>query len=78
MPPIRNKTKSNSQEQEERIQLALSNLKNKKIRSIQQAAEIYNVSRSTLQNRLNGKAYQAELRANNHKLTKFKEKSLIK
>jgi hypothetical protein len=53
-------------------------LKNEKIRSIWQAAEIYNVSRSTLQNRLNGKAYRAELRANNYKLTKSEEKSLVK
>jgi hypothetical protein len=48
MPLIRNKTKSNSQEQEGRIQLALSDLKNKKIRSIRQAAEVYNVSHLTL------------------------------
>ena len=78
MPPIHNKNQSNSQEQEGRIQLALSDLKNEKIRSIRQAADVYNVSRSTLQNRLNGKAYRVELRANNHKLTKFEEESLVK
>ena len=34
MPPIRNKTSENSVEQEGRIQLAISDLKNKKIRTI--------------------------------------------
>jgi hypothetical protein len=48
MPPIRNKNQSNSQEQEGKIQLALSNLKNRKIHSIRKAVEIYNVTHSTL------------------------------
>ena len=78
MPPIRNKNKKNSAEQEGRILLAVSDLKNGKIRSVRQAAEIYNVSRSTLQNRVNGMAYRAEKRANNHKLTQFQEESLVK
>ena len=78
MPPIRNKNQKNSAEQEGRILLAVSDLKNGKIRSVRQAAEIYNVSRSTLQNRVNGMAYRAEKRANNHKLTQFQEESLVK
>jgi transposase len=78
MPPIRNKNQKNSAEQEGRILLAISDLKNGKIHSVRQAAEIYNVSRSTLQNRVNGMAYRAEKRANNHKLTQFEEESLVK
>ena len=73
MPPIRNINKKNSAEQEERILVAISDFKNGKIRSVRQAAEIYNVSRSTLQNRVNGMAYRAEKRANSHKLTQFQE-----
>jgi hypothetical protein len=47
MLSIRNKNQSNSREQEGRIQLVLSNLKNGKIRSIHKAVEIYNVTRLT-------------------------------
>ena len=43
MPPIRNKTSENSVEQEGRIQLAISDLKNKKIRTISEAARVYSV-----------------------------------
>ncbi|EED14516.1 pogo transposable element, putative [Talaromyces stipitatus ATCC 10500] len=78
MPPIRNKNSKNSAEQEGRILLAISDVKNGKLRSARQAAEIYNVSRSTLQNRLNGMAYRAETRANSHKLSKSEEESLVK
>jgi hypothetical protein len=78
MPPIRNKNQSNSREQEGRIQLALSDLKNGKIRSIRKAAEIYNVTRLTLQNRLNGITYRAETRANGYKLIEFEEELLVK
>jgi hypothetical protein len=78
MPPIRHKNQRNFEENEKKIQLALSDLKNKKIRSIRQAAEVYNVSRSTLQNRQKGMIYRAETRANRHKLTKSEEDSLIK
>ncbi|EED15263.1 transposon, putative [Talaromyces stipitatus ATCC 10500] len=78
MPPIRNKNSKNSAEQEGRILLAISDLKNEKIHSIRKAAEIYNVSRSTLQNRLNGMTYRAEIRANGHKLTQSEEESLVR
>jgi predicted HTH domain antitoxin len=54
MPPIRNKNRKKSEEQEGRILLAISDLENGRIRSVRQAAELYNVSRSTLQNRVNG------------------------
>jgi hypothetical protein len=78
MPPIRNKNPKNSTEQEGRILLAISNIKNGRIRSIRQAAEVYNILQLTLQNRVNGMPYRAEKRANNHKLTSSKEESLVK
>ncbi|EED11907.1 conserved hypothetical protein [Talaromyces stipitatus ATCC 10500] len=78
MPPIRNKNQKNSAEQEGRIPLAISDLKNGRIRSVRKAAEIYNISRSTLQNRINGMPYRAEKHANNHKLTQSEEDSLVK
>ena len=78
MPPIRKKVKKDSVEQEGRILLAISDLKNGKICSVRKAAEIYNVSRSTLHNRVNGMPYRAEIRANGHKLTQSEEDSLVK
>jgi hypothetical protein len=78
MPPIRNKNHKNSQEQEGRIQLAISDLKNQKIRSVRQAAKVYNVLLSTFQNRLKGTTYRAEKRVNRYKLSEFEENSLVK
>ena len=78
MPPIRHKNQRNFEENEGKIQLAISDLKTKKIRSVRQAAEIYNISHSTLQNRQNGMIYRAKTRANSHKLSEFEEELLIK
>ena len=44
MPSIRNKNKKNSLEIEEKIELAIQALKNKKIIFIYEAARLYNVS----------------------------------
>lgn len=73
MPP---KSK-NSIEQEGRILLAISALQKKEIRSVRQAARVYMVPESTLQDRLHGSVYQAERRANSHKLTKNEEELLV-
>jgi hypothetical protein len=78
MPRIRNKNRKKAEEQEGRILLAISDLKNSRIRSVRQAAQIYNVPRSTLQTRVNGITYRAEIRANGHKLTQYEEESLVK
>jgi hypothetical protein len=57
MPPKSRQTSGNLVEQEGRIQLAISALKNKEISNIHCAAEIFNVPRSTLHDRLNGIQY---------------------
>ena len=44
MPPICDKNCTKSQEQEGQILLAISNLQNKKILNIKQAAKLYNIS----------------------------------
>jgi hypothetical protein len=54
MPPIRNKKSKDLTEQEGRILLAISNLQNGRILRVAQAARIYNILRTTLQDRLNG------------------------
>ncbi|KAL3705750.1 hypothetical protein TMatcc_006759 [Talaromyces marneffei ATCC 18224] len=78
MPPIRNKNQKNLAEQEGRILLAISDLKNGRILRVAQAARIYNIPRMTLQDRLNGIQQRSLVRANNHKLTQFEEESLVK
>jgi hypothetical protein len=78
MSPTHNKSLSNYQEQEGRIELAIDDLKNQKIHSVRRAAEIYDISRSTLQNRLNGMPNRSSVRPKGHKLTEFEEESLIK
>jgi hypothetical protein len=78
MPPIRKKDPLKSAQIEGKIELAISDLKNGRIRSIREAARIYAVPRTTLQDRLHGVPYQHAICANNHKLTQFEEESLIK
>jgi len=64
MPPKSHIKSKNSVEQEGRMLLAISALKNKEISNIREAARVYNVPRSTLQDRLRGKTYRDETRAN--------------
>jgi hypothetical protein len=78
MPPIRNKNRKNLDEQEGRILLAISDLQNGRIQPVAQAARIYEIPRTTLQDRLNGIQQRSLVRANNHKLTQYEEESLVK
>ena len=48
MPPIRKKDPLKSAQDEGKIELAISDLKNGRIRSIREAARIYIVARTTL------------------------------
>src|SRR4051812_14439094 len=75
MPPIR---KRNLAEQEGRILLAISDLQIGRILCVAQAASIYNIPRTTLQDRLSGTQQRSLVRANNHKLTQFEEESPVK
>lgn len=58
--------------------LAISALKNKEIPNIHEAACVYNVPHSTLQDQIHGKTYHNETCANSHKMTKNEEESLVK
>jgi hypothetical protein len=78
MPP---KARTNSRdiiEKEGRILLAISALKKQEISNIREAARVYNIPRSTLQDRLRGKTFRNEARANSHKLTQSEEESLVR
>ena len=78
MPPIRSQTSRNSIEQEGRILLAIQAIKNQEFSSIREAVRVFNVTRSTLQNRILGRQNRAISRVNSHKLTEIEEESLKK
>lgn len=69
MPPKSRQTSGNLVEQEGRILLAISALKNDQIRNISEAARVYNVPHTTLRRRLDGHTFRPEARANGHKMT---------
>jgi hypothetical protein len=78
MPPIHDQNSRNSIEQEGRILLAISDLKNGDISTIHRAAAIYNIPRTSLRNRLNGIQQKGEKHANGLKLSTNEEESLVK
>jgi hypothetical protein len=77
MPSKPRRTPRKLVEQEGRIQLAISALKKNEISSIRCAAEIFNVPRSTLQDRLNGCQYRIEKHANGYRLSPTQEELLV-
>ena len=78
MPPICGENSRNSIEQEGRILLAISDLKNGKIHSIREAARIFQVPRSTLCDWYHGIKIKAEKCTTSLKLSANEEESLIK
>jgi hypothetical protein len=79
MPPKRTEKSRISLEQEGRILLALSALKNGEICSLRQAAVIYDIPRSTtLRDRRKGIQMKAEKHAIGLKLSTNEEESLVK
>jgi hypothetical protein len=65
-------------EREGRISLAVKVIQNGQIKSVREAARVFEVPQSTLQDHLNGVKFRKETRANSHKLTPIEEESLIK
>ena len=63
---------------ESRMQMAIAAWKEKKTRSILEAARVFEVPESTLHTQLAGIKPQPETCANSHRLTEIEEKSLIK
>jgi predicted HTH domain antitoxin len=78
MPPKSRLSDRNLVEQEGRIQLAISAINKGEITSLRRAVEIFNVPYSTLRDRIKGKQYRIEQRANSHRLSKNEEASLVK
>ena len=66
-----------SPSKEARLILALEALQNKKNLSLRDAAKIYNVSRTTLTQRRNGRTARRDLPANSRQLTDSEEKAIV-
>ena len=64
-------------QKEGRKLLALQALQKGQISSARRAAQLYNMSNSSLYDRIHGRALRTNLRVNNHKLTKTEELTLI-
>ena len=76
MPPKRSRSSRNSIEQEGRLLLAIQAIKNQEISSVRQAARVYIVPESSLQDQLHSSTNRAEKRANGHKMTPNEEEPL--
>ena len=59
------------------LQLTLSNIKAQRVRSVNQAATIYNVPESTLVDRSAGKRMRRDCEANLKRLTKLEEEAIV-
>ena len=60
------------------IQLALFDIKSQRIQSVKRAAEIYNVSRTTIRRRRAGTRPQRDCEANLKRLDKLEEEAIVK
>ena len=76
MPPIRFESRQKSANQEGKILLALSDIKDSRVKSIREAARLYAIPRATLQTRAHGVVSMTERRHPRHKLTQLEEDSL--
>jgi hypothetical protein len=77
MPPNRVRSSPDSIHQEGHLLLAIQAIKSKEISTIRQAADQFQVPRSTLTRRLRGTTNRAETRPNSYKLTEIEENSLL-
>jgi hypothetical protein len=76
MPPIRTESSRKLANQEGKILLALSDLKDGRIKSIRAAAKLYDLPPSTLHHRASGRISRVDKRPSGHKLTQTEEDSL--
>jgi hypothetical protein len=76
MPPIRTESSHKSANKEGKILLALSDLKNGRVKSLRAAAILYEIPQSTLIDRAKGVVCRVDSRPTGHKLTQLEEDSL--
>jgi hypothetical protein len=78
MPPKRSKSRQKSAEQEGKIKLALQAYQKGQIKSLRAAAQLYNVPKTTLQDRAAGMTSRVDKRWHLYKLTQCEEYLLVK
>jgi hypothetical protein len=76
MPPIRSESRHKLANQEGKILLALSDIKNGRVKSIRAAAKLYEIPHTTLADRAKGVLARVESRPSRLKLTQLEEDSL--
>jgi hypothetical protein len=76
MPPIRSESSQKLVDQEGKILLALSDIKDGRIGSLRAAAKLYKIPFSTLQARADGRTARVDKRLNRYKLTQLEEDTL--
>jgi hypothetical protein len=76
MPPICTESRQKLANQEGKISLALSDIKDGRVKSLREAARLYAIPRATLQTRAYGVVSMTERRHPRHKLTQLEEDSL--
>ncbi|CEJ62624.1 hypothetical protein PMG11_11119 [Penicillium brasilianum] len=77
MPPIRSQSSHKLANQEGKILLALSDLKEGRIQSLRAAARLYDLPETTLRDRAHGTQSRVDHRPTGHKLTQLEEDSLV-
>jgi hypothetical protein len=77
MPPKRSESRQKSAEQEGKIKLALQAYQKGQIKSLRAAAQLYNVPKTTLQDRAAGMTSRVDKRWHLYKLTQCEEDSLV-
>ena len=76
MPLIRSESSQKLANQEGKILLALSDIKDGRINSLRAAAKLYEIPFSTLQARADGRIARVDKRPNRYKLTQLEEDAL--
>lgn len=77
MPPIRSESRQKSANQEGKILLALADIKNGRVKSLREAAKLYDIPLTTLHSRSLGQTSRVDKRLPGHKLTQYEEDSLV-
>lgn len=77
MPRKKQQSSQELVEHEGRIVLTIFALNRNEISSVCRAAAVFNIPPLTLRDRLQGREYRQELRANNHRLSIIQERTLV-
>lgn len=77
MSPIWTRNARNSIEIERKLELTIKFIKNQEISSVHETAHLFEMSCTTLQNRLNDKSVRMNLHTNSTKLSQTEENKIV-